>query len=181
MSLQPGSPASRSVPQENVPGPMTNATCGPQQSSASAWYDRATACWRTYQDSFLLATLEPFSETWPKAGMMLAGVFYPQPKWEPIINAKDYGFLLPTPTARDGKGYYSINRPLAIKRVSRARGDAHWIAHLILCTNLEKAWANPQFSEWIMGLPTGWTDLQPLAICKFQQWSRQFGNYWLGS
>jgi len=82
MSLQPGSPASRSVPQENAPGPTTPATCGPQQSSASAWYDRDTACWRTYQDSFLLDTLEPFSETWPKAGMTLAGVFYPQPKLE---------------------------------------------------------------------------------------------------
>lgn len=96
-SLPPASPASLSALPENAPEPTTPATCGPQPSNASAWYDRASHCWRTYQDSFLLDTLEPFSETWPKAGMMRAGVFYPQPKWEHRISAIGCGLLLQTP------------------------------------------------------------------------------------
>jgi len=29
---------------------------------------------------------------------------------------------------------------------------------------------NPRFSEWLMGLPTGWTSLEPLETESFQQW-----------
>jgi hypothetical protein len=29
---------------------------------------------------------------------------------------------------------------------------------------------NPDFAEWLMGWPTGWTASQPLATDKFQQW-----------
>lgn len=100
-SLPPASPVSLSALPENAPERMTRATCGPQPSSASAWYDRGSHSWRTFQVSFLAATLEPFSETWPKAGMMHAGAFYPQPSWEHRISAIDYGLLLPTPLANE--------------------------------------------------------------------------------
>jgi len=32
---------------------------------------------------------------------------------------------------------------------------------------------NPQFVEWLMGWPIGWTELQPLAMDRFQQWLRE--------
>ncbi len=38
-----------------------------------AWYDPATCSWKTYQQSFLEGW-EPYSETWPRAGMTVAGV-----------------------------------------------------------------------------------------------------------
>jgi hypothetical protein len=34
---------------------------------------------------------------------------------------------------------------------------------------------NPNFSEWLMGWPIGWTDLKPLATDKFQQWQLSHG------
>jgi hypothetical protein len=34
---------------------------------------------------------------------------------------------------------------------------------------------NPQFVEWLMGWPIGWTALQPLAMDKFREWRRQHG------
>jgi len=34
---------------------------------------------------------------------------------------------------------------------------------------------NPTWVEWLMGWPIGWTDLEPLATDKFQQWQRQRG------
>jgi hypothetical protein len=75
---------------------MMKETNGPQQSSACAWYDRATSSWRTYQGSLLADILEPFSATWPKAGMTVDGAFYPQPSWERPISESESG-LWPTP------------------------------------------------------------------------------------
>jgi hypothetical protein len=34
---------------------------------------------------------------------------------------------------------------------------------------------NPQWVEWLMGWPLGWTDLKPLATAKFQEWRQQHG------
>ncbi len=34
------------------------------------------------------------------------------------------------------------------------------------------------WTEWLMGWPTGWTDLKPLATDRFQQWLRAHGQYY---
>ena len=36
---------------------------------------------------------------------------------------------------------------------------------------------NPPWVEWLMGWPTGWTDLKPLAMDKFQEWWQQHGGF----
>jgi len=36
---------------------------------------------------------------------------------------------------------------------------------------------NPTWVEWLMGWPLGWTDLNPLAMDKFQQWCEQYGRF----
>jgi DNA (cytosine-5)-methyltransferase 1 len=36
---------------------------------------------------------------------------------------------------------------------------------------------NPDWVEWLMGWPLGWTDLRPLGMDKFQQWRQQHGVY----
>jgi hypothetical protein len=35
---------------------------------------------------------------------------------------------------------------------------------------------NPSFVEWIMGVPTGWTSLKPLATESYQQWWQSFSG-----
>jgi hypothetical protein len=37
---------------------------------------------------------------------------------------------------------------------------------------------NPQWVEWLMGWPMGWTGLQPLETDKFQEWLRQHSPSW---
>jgi len=32
---------------------------------------------------------------------------------------------------------------------------------------------NPEWGEWFMGFPMGWTEFQPLAMLKFREWQRQ--------
>lgn len=36
---------------------------------------------------------------------------------------------------------------------------------------------NPAFPEWLMGWPTGWTDLKPLAMDRLAEWQQQHGNF----
>jgi hypothetical protein len=35
---------------------------------------------------------------------------------------------------------------------------------------------NPEFVEWLMGWPIGWTALQPLAMDRFHEWQQQHGD-----
>ena len=35
---------------------------------------------------------------------------------------------------------------------------------------------NPDWTEWLMGWPIGWTDLKPLETDKFQQWWNSHGE-----
>lgn len=36
---------------------------------------------------------------------------------------------------------------------------------------------NPNWVEWLMGWPIGWTDLEPLETDKFQKWQQQHGGF----
>jgi hypothetical protein len=36
---------------------------------------------------------------------------------------------------------------------------------------------NPNWVEWLMGWPIGWTDLKPLEMARFQEWQQQHGKY----
>jgi hypothetical protein len=35
---------------------------------------------------------------------------------------------------------------------------------------------NPEWVEWLMGWPIGWTDLKPLATDRFREWRQQHGD-----
>lgn len=229
-SLQPDSPASPSASQARDLAPPTAAICGPKPSQPFAWYDRDTACWRTFQGSLLADTLEPFLATWPKAGMTLAGEFYPLPKWERRIEEIGSG-LWPSPKALDRYGIetspqnhakYGSGMTLTqaarrsmwptpkstpsgpdFARMNRdgSGGDdlARAVARTMLPTPNARDWRsgkgrkenghtpqlpeviggqlNPPWVEWLMGWPLGWTDLKPLAMGRFRQWSQQLGRF----
>ena len=36
---------------------------------------------------------------------------------------------------------------------------------------------NPQWVEWLMGWPLGWTELQPLETGRFREWLQQHGGF----
>ncbi len=36
---------------------------------------------------------------------------------------------------------------------------------------------NPDWVEWLMGWPIGWTDLKPLATDKYRLWLQQHGGF----
>ena len=42
---------------------------------------------------------------------------------------------------------------------------------------VERGEMNPEWIEWWMGWPVGWTELRPLVTDKFRQWSHSHGNF----
>jgi len=101
MSSRGGSLANHSATPGSDLEPTTTATCGLQLSNASAWYDLGTHSWKTFQGYLLLDTSEKFSATWPRAGIVCAGVFYRQRNWERRISVIASG-LWGTPRNSDG-------------------------------------------------------------------------------
>ena len=187
MSLRQDFPVSRFAPEGDEPVTMTNATLGPIPSASLTKSNHNGYFWRIPQSSYLLSesgnvrlTSIPFSETWPQSGMMRDGVVYPLPLWEPNTNGNGCG-LLPTPVARDGPSFYVVTKQTALARIeTRKRGGSrrqtHWVQYSTVLHDLKKCWANPRFSELMMGWPIGWTDLKPLDKASFQQWLRRLGG-----
>ena len=158
--LRRDSHVSPSRSQEKGPEQMTSETCGPLPSTPFAQYDPDTRSWRTFQVSFLEDISVQSWEDWPKAGMIVDGVFYRLPKWERRISESDCG-LWPTPRANKVGGYSSPNfRPTLEQTVNQSIGGK----------------LNPTWVAWLMGWPLGWTDLKPLAMDKFQSWLQQHGG-----
>jgi hypothetical protein len=99
MSLQQDFHASRFQSPESEQEETTAETCGPKHLPSFAQYDRDTRCWKTCQVCLLTNMPDEYSETWPKTGLMLNGVCYPQPNAERRISAIGSGFIA-TPTAK---------------------------------------------------------------------------------
>jgi len=72
--------------------------------------------------------------------------------------------LLPTPMYKDGESYYILTMEQSLKRAGR---QFHWGHQAMLFYNLKKGMANPRFSLWLMGYPTTFLDLEPLATQSF--------------
>lgn len=209
MSLPEDSPASRLATQESDLAQMTHATCGPQLSNVSASFDHATACWKTSQGWLLADISAPSWETWPKAGLIADGAFYPQPNWERRISEIGCG-LLPTPKTLDSKDRSGQDNPIINGRVVRPSGENYSVSLATMANrnlwptplsvpdskashrglsgryraSMEDAMKedgslpagmgggqlNPDWVEWLMGWPIGWTSLEPLPADNFVQW-----------
>lgn len=109
------------------------------------------------QSGALILSLEHL----PRWGSMRSGVFYQRSKSEHPMNANGSGLKLPTPTAHNAKeGNYPGERRRKSPPLGAILGGK----------------PNPEYTEWMMGWPIGWTDLKPLAMDKFQQWLRSHGK-----
>lgn len=159
-----------------------------------AKWNPASCEWRTAQCS-LLEDSEQFSETWPRSGLMRDGMCYLLPTVAPIISASASGSLLPTLTvcgnynakgaskkAGDGlatalskrlptltaRDYRSPNAKSYAERGGGKKGEQLPNA---LCGPL-----NPDWCEWFMGFPIGWTASEPLETHRFHEWRQQHGK-----
>ena len=162
-SLQADSPARMSALPEKEPGlPAPAPASGQKCTESFAKYDPLTHSWKTPQSS-LLADLDTYSQTWPQAGIMLRGTCWELQTVEPHTCGKGFWSLrrmqtYPTPTCQDAKNNGSPSQ----KRRRTPPLNAVCGGPL-----------NPEFVEWLMGWPIGWTDCEPLETGKFLSWLQQ--------
>jgi len=76
---------------------VRDLVCGRSTGGLLASYDPASSSWRTSQ-ACLVSGWEPFSETFPRSGMMLSGTVYQLVPSAPLTDGIGYG-LWPTPDA----------------------------------------------------------------------------------
>jgi len=122
---------------------MTQDICGHGSERPLANYDLNTQSWRM-SEATLLSDSPAFLETWPASGMTHNGTLFQQPQL--VRHIKEKGSLsLPTPQARDYKGI--SGRSKKRKKPMCLPGALGGVP-------------NPEFVEWLMGFPKGWTDLK---------------------
>ena len=195
---------------------MTPVTSGPNSSGSLAKFDQISSSWKTSQVSLNLQHL-PFSQTWPKWGIMRHGVLSKQVMWEPctierggfawhgkmvmmptptsnpsyrhpIGNSKKHpGYqrmlaMLPTPNAmnalRTGKEIDPVYWLESAKKWKKKGINKHFPLPMAVQTNGINpiknpsvinsikigGKLNPEWVEWLMGWPIGWTESAPVEM-----------------
>ena len=159
-SCAAGSLAKISALPESELGSMGNAQdSGVNTSEPFAHFDPDTSSWKTYQVCLLTNTWDVFSETWPRSGMTQNGQCFLRAPLVRHICGKGCS-LWPTPTASAFKqdvndsGEYAQRRAKSGQQITIALA-VKLMGNQSVCGNL-----NPQFLEWLMGYPIGWTALE---------------------
>ncbi len=163
--------ARTSVTPENAPEyPASVLDSGGNSCEPFAWYDRVTRSWRTWQRS-LDGEWEPFSGTWPRAGMTRNGIAYQRPPSAPLIRGIGYSSW---PTPRGPK--YGADPKKLIRENRNKPSDLEsavkmWPTPTANCStgagergtgglNLQTAvkYATPQARDFRTGEPHRWED-----------------------
>ena len=267
MSSLEDSHVNPSQPPEKETEKKMSATSGLTVSGRFAKWDPNGRIWRTFQGSLAFEgettglTTGEYSETWPRAGMMVDGVCYRQPSAERRISGIGSG-LWYTPEAKNQEGYQvvggkkyprlgaqakmwptprtitggaeSAERKQELGRTESGGGDLQaavksWPTPRVTTSGMvpskaqlariragEEAergkgackleisvalhggestrqmphdWTkenkdlermatqqlNPDWVEWLMGWPIGWTALKPLETDRFRKWLELHG------
>lgn len=174
MSSQQDSPVSHSQLLVNELERMTKEICGGKRTWLYAELDQNYVYWKTPQDSLLPDTLEQLLNIWHMPAIMREGQYWAHQMSEQIIKEKGSGL---------SHGIQKLPTPRACRAMAARLTPA--IANHTK-NNLETIIAqehggknnvlNPEFVEWMMGFPIGWTDLKPLEMDKFLQWLEQHGE-----
>lgn len=172
-------------PEKERASPVNAPGSGARWRASSARYDRGSSSWKTHL-CLWEEDLKPSSLTLPRWGMMRGGELWERTTPELLTEETGFGEeQWPTPRATDGSHggrvtpRKSKNGGNLIEAVSmnmfptptanRRDGlQSHGV-------NVIGGQLNPEWVEWLMGWPIGWTDLKPLGMDKFQQWRRSHG------
>ena len=140
---------------------VTNQAYGKKWQESSMRYDLNTSSWKTHR-SLLEEDLQESSVTLPKLGLIASGVVFQQKNVVRLISETVCGWLgemFATPQARD----YRSGSLARWNDPRRSRNLNDQVGGLL----------NPEWEEWLMGWPIGWTELKPLAMDRFLEWQRQ--------
>lgn len=144
------------------------------QGSFAKW-DRDLFLWKTSQ-ACLIEEWATFSGRWPRWGLMRDGECWeaPIPEARRFVSAPG---LWPTLKASDAE-QYTKNAAYFERRKSIAP-DLPVVVALNTPPTPGGYYGrlNPEWTEWLMGWPTGWTALDAKATGKIQEQQRQHGVF----
>jgi len=163
-------------------------------------FDHASSSWRTHRCLFDEALPES-SVILPRWGMMRNGALLERLTVGLPTNGIESG-LWPTPTAQDANGRTHHNQTNGTKTLSLLGQVRIWptptscmskgsspaaltrkdgkdrsndrLDHAVM--KAHGGQLSPIWTEWLMGWPIGWTDLEPLAMDKFRLWLHSHGG-----
>ncbi len=183
-------PAKTSPTQEKARDSQeSEADCSMKSAALLATWDQESLSWRTSQRCLLGGWMK-FSGRWPRSGTMQNGIAYRLRPLVPRISGTGCSFvptaratdgskgsrtiagavreaargknidlgvwikvgLVPTPTARDWRGGHK-GTCMTTKRTPNDHGCQ-------LNDMVDGGQLNPNWVEWLMGFPPGWTDLE---------------------
>jgi hypothetical protein len=135
-----------------------------------------SSLWKTRQCS-LLGGLESFSGTWPRWGMMRGGECWAHITPEHPTSGIEFGSWLATPTAKANQLSPSMRKhpgcrawwPTAVADDTGHRKKKYAQGGTPLSMQIGGQ-LNPNWVEWLMGWPIGWTDCEPLEMGRFRKW-----------
>ena len=155
----------------------TQEICGRIFPASLARLDHTSSSWKTCQMS-LSGHYPIYSKTFPKWGMMRRGVLWQLPKSEHHIKEKG-GFFLPTPTASDGMrtnltygaGNLTLKGAVMFPTPNASEGDKiTGLENQMSLTKMGREGTlgnggklNPEWVEWLMGWPIGFTGSEHVA------------------
>lgn len=198
------SPVSRSLLQENKAPEKTSETAGPPPFAFLEKSDQGLPCWKTSQGCFpgLMATLDRYSEAWPRSGTMQCGTAFQLQPSAHLTREIDYGSW-PTPLASDGEKAATDSLARLVETGHRRgrldgltrEGKAITVTYPTPTTQdaannggasqhnrnskplnaVVGGKLNPTWVAWLMGWPIGWTDLEPLEMDRWLQWCHSHG------
>lgn len=144
---------------------------GSKWQESSVRFDPDSYCWKTHL-CLWDEDLPWSSVTLPRWGLMLNGVVYQHQSAERPITVTESG-LLPTPRASMGSHGIAWCR-------ARTGEHRHNLEDYLGWQHLEAGGEEtpglnicPNYAEWLMMWPLGWTELKPLEMDKFREWQQQ--------
>ena len=132
---------------------------------------------------------ETYSAAWPSSGSLRSGACSQQPEAERRTSDGGSSFW-PTPTQADGMGGPGnsgrdggLNLRSAVKMLptptaqdaANNGGPSQHRRDTLPLNAVVNGQLNPTWVEWLMGWPSGWTVLEPLATASYRQWRREHG------
>lgn len=130
-------------------------TCGLKCKESSQKSGRDLSLQKTYPETQLL-TQQLTSLEWVTRPERL---ICPRKTWVQTIYGKDFGYLH-TPTTKANYSAESMQKWESARNFTMVFGIP-----------------TPQNQSWLMGFPSGWTDIEPLEMHKFQSWLQLHSTY----
>ncbi len=169
------SPASPSPSQGSGKRRKTRAGSGRSLPVSFARFDPASSSWRTCPAS-AAGAWATYSATWPRAGMTRNGTAYQRAPLVRLTRGTVSGSW-PTPVRADGERAsetYKRGNPTLLGAVLRWQtptvqdaknngGPGQHSENTVPLNAQVGGKLNPQWVEWLMGFPTGWSDLEDSA------------------